>query len=260
MILFPKENLMRRLFCLASGIILIAGTFAAPGQDPERRMEPSSYYSKAGPIGRIFRALKDDPRLKKVGVIGLGNGALAAYSRPKQDWTFFEIDRTAKTLAEDPKRFTFLRDARGKIRIELGDGRLLLERSKDTFGLLIIDVFSDDAIPVHLCTREAAALYQKRLRADGIVVFHISSRYVDLEPVLANVAADAKCVAFSQSHTPSEKEKKSGIRASQWLVLARQKEHLAALLNTRFWQPARTKAGSKVWTDDYSNLSEALRK
>jgi len=212
-------------------------------QDPQRRQEPLSYYSKPGPIGDVFRAFTDDPRLQTVGVVGLGNGSLAAYSEPGQDWTFFEIVERVKKIAEDPKLFTLLRDAKGQVRIELGDARLRLQRLKDTFGLLVIDAFSSDAIPVHLLTREAVALYRERLLADGILVFHISNRHVDLEPVLANVAAEAKWVAYFRSHAPSEKEKQLGVTESQWLVMARQRDNLTPLLKTGSWQPARIKAG-----------------
>src|SRR5207244_2501981 len=116
--------------------------------------------------------------------------------------------------AEDPKQFTFLRDAKGKVRIQSGDERLSLQKSKETFGLLIVDVSSTDAIPVHLMTREAIALYRERLSADGILVFHITHRLVDLEPTLANIGADAKCVAYFRRHSPSDKEKEQGITAS----------------------------------------------
>ena len=84
---------------------------------------------------------------------------------------FFEIDRSVKKIVDDPKRFTFLRDARGKFHIELGDARVLLQESKDTYGLLVIDAFNTQAIPIHLLTREAIALYRKRLLADGISCF-----------------------------------------------------------------------------------------
>jgi len=196
--------------------MLLAGKAAVHGQqdqDPERYKEPLTYYSKSGPIGQLFRTFKDDPRLKKVGVVGLGTGSLAAYSGPGQDWTFFDIVERVKKIAEDPRLFTFLRDAKGQVRIELGDARLRLQRSKDTFGLLVIDAFSSDAIPVHLLTREAVALYRERLWPDGILVFHLSNRHLDLKPVLAEVAADAKWVAYFRSHAPRKKKRNGASRS-----------------------------------------------
>ncbi len=221
--------------------------------------EPLKYYAKSGPAGQIFRAFQDDARLKKVGVARLGIGSLAAYSEAGQEWTFFEIDGDVKKRAEDAKRNTFLRDAKGKVRVQLGDERLQLQRSNDTFGLLIIDVYDSDAIPVHLLTREAIAMYRERLSADGILVFHITSRYVDLEAVLANVAADAKCVAYYRRHVPSATEMKLGVTESEWLVMAREEKHLTSLLKSGNWQPARNKAGLKPWTDDYYSLLDVLR-
>jgi spermidine synthase len=255
---------MRTVFCLLTGMLglILLGAMAAghgqPPAEPAPPREPQGPYSKSGPIGQFFRALRGDPRLKKVGIAGLGNGSLASYSEAGQEWTFFDADEDANKTAEDPRRFTFLRDAKAKVRFELGDPRLRLTKSKETFGLLVIDTFDPHAIPIHLLTREAVVAYREHLLADGILVFHISNRHVDLEPVLATLAADAKWVAYSLRHAPSEKEKKLGVTESRWVVMARQKEHLKPLLKTGSWQPVRAKAGSKIWTDDYSNLLEFL--
>lgn len=222
-------------------------------QDPSTTPSPE-------PPREIFHRFQGDPRLKKVGVVGLRNGYLAAFSAPGQEWTFFEIDPDVKAQAEDARRFPHLRDARGKIRIELGDGRLLLQRSKDRFGLLLLDAFSPDAIPVHLITREAVALYQTRLEPRGLLAFQISSKLIDLESVLATIAADAKWLAFSRVHVPTEADRKRGITESHWVVLARQKEDVAPLLKSDAWRPLLPRMGAKAWTDDYANILEALRK
>jgi spermidine synthase len=154
--------------------------------------EPQGAYSTAGPIGEVFRDLKNDERLQSVCVIGLGaGGALASYSETGQTWTFYEIDKDVRKAAEDPKQFTFLRDAKGKVRIEPGDARLRLQESKDRFGVLVVDAFNSEALPVHLVTREAAKLYREHLLADGLLVFNNSNRLIDLHSVLANIAADA---------------------------------------------------------------------
>ncbi len=238
---------MRTAFGLAVatvGVILLAGSPVVQGQppqDPACRTEPLTYYSKGGPIGQVFRLFRGDPRLKSVGVVGLGTGSLAAYAEPGQDWVFFELVEHLKQNAQDPKLFTFLGGAKGMVRIELGDARWRLQRSRDTFGLLVIDTFGSDAIPVHLLTREALSLYREHLAVDGILVYHISNRHLELEPVLASLAADANWVAYVRRHAPSEQEKKLGIVESQWLVMARRKEHLAPLLKTGAWRSARTR-------------------
>lgn len=231
--------------------------------DPERRRDPLTYYSRIGPIGDVFRTLNGDPRLDKVGVVGLGTGSLAAYARKGQDWTFFEIDPVVERIAEDPKLFTFLHDARARgavIHIELGDARLQLKKSPQKFGLLVVDAFGSDAIPLHLLTREALAVYLEHLEPNGLVAFHISNRYVDLEPVLANLAVDASCVAAMRRHGAlADEERDRGIMPSDWLVLARHAKDVEPLLGSGGWRKANARPEWKPWSDDFSNLYQVFR-
>jgi len=224
--------------------------------DAERKHLPLTYYSLDGPIGSVFHALKGDRRLQHVGAIGLGTGSLAYYAQKGQEWTFFEIDPSVKAIAENPRYFTFLSDARGSVVVELGDARLQLRKSSQKFGLLIIDAFGSDAIPVHLLTREALQVYFEHLEPDGLLAFHISNRYVDLEPLLASLARDAKAEAYFRKHDPSPEQKALGVFPSEWLLIARRREDLPEQLH---WQTAKTRAGLKVWTDDSSNLLQSLR-
>ena len=247
--------------CLVHGNTIHGRQNIDPEQ-PEWHAEPLTYYSKVGPIGEVFTAYRGDTRLQKVGLVGLGAGSLAAYSEPGQEWTFFEIDPTVKRIAENPRYFTFLRDAKGKIHFDIGDARLQLKKSKATFGVLVIDAFGSDSIPVHLLTREAMKVYLGHLEPDGLIAFHISNNYVDLEPVLANLARDAKpaCTAVVRSHRElSDDEKTHGIAPSEWLVLARRPEDLAPLHNSGNWEDARPRLGQRVWTDDFSNLLPVFR-
>ena len=227
-------------------------------QDRDYRHLPLTYYANSGPIGEVFSAFKDDSRLNHVGVVGLGTGSLAAYAKPGQAWTFFEIDPAVRDIAMNPKLFTFLKEAKGDVNVEIGDARLSLKRSTQKFGLLVIDAFGSDAIPLHLLTREALAIYLGKLTADGVIAFHISNRYVDLEPVLAALADDAlpSCVARIRRHQPTADEIRRGIMPSDWLIVARDESHLAKLAG---WEPARTWPGLKAWTDATSNLFEAFR-
>ena len=226
--------------------------------DPQRQNEPLTYYHRGSvelkhppsPIGQLFQSLKDDPRLERVGLIGLGTGALACYSEKNQQWTFFEIDPAVIAIARD--RFTYLGHARGEVRIVPGDGRLSLAQSTDSFGLIVVDAFSSDAIPLHLLTREALAIYRSKLRKDGILAFHISNRYVDLEPVLANLAKDAGMVCLVQRD--GNKDQKAGLWASDWVLLANTAEDLKSITAAGNWQPARGNDALAVWTDDFSNL------
>jgi hypothetical protein len=228
--------------------------------DARQRKEPLTYYSKSGPIGDVFRGLQNDARMKKVGAVGLGAGSIAAYSRQGQDWTFFEIDPSVKRIAQDARFFTFLKDAQGKIDIKLGDARLQLQKPRDLFGVLVVDAFGSDAIPIHLLTLEALAVYLDKLEPNGILAFHISNRYVDLEPVLANLAAKAQppCVALVRRHQPTDEQKKQGIIGSEWLVIARNAND-SAFLEGAGWRSARAQPSLRVWTDDFSNLFDVFR-
>jgi len=229
---------------------------------PNLGREPLNYYSKEGPIGDVFTAFQGDARLNRVGVVGLGTGSLAAYSRRGQIWTFFEIDPSVVRIAKNPKLFTFLSDAEGIIHVETGDGRLQLKKSDEKFGLLVIDAFGSDAIPLHLLTRQALALYLDRLEPNGLLAFHVSNNYVDLEPPIANLAADAKpaCTAYIRNHRLlGADEKREGKMESDWIVVARRPDDLVPLLQTGRWRPALPNPAHRVWTDDYSNLLQVFR-
>jgi hypothetical protein len=138
---------------------------------------------------------------------------------------------------------------------------LQLKKSNAKFGVLVIDAFGSDAIPLHLLTREALAIYLDRLEPGGLIAFHISNRYVDLEPPIANLVADAKppCVAWVREHLVlSDEEKEQGISPSIWLVIARQPQDLALLANAPGWRAAKGNS-ERVWTDDFSNLRQVWR-
>jgi spermidine synthase len=151
-----------------------------------------AYYSEEGAFGRFFNAL---PRgsVRRVAVIGLGTGALACYAKEGQDWTFYEIDPVVARLARDPRYFQFLANCGSDPHVVLGDARVTIGNAPDSaYDVLIVDAFSSDSIPVHLLlTREALALYLRKLTFGGRVLFHISSRTLNLAPVIGALAADA---------------------------------------------------------------------
>ena len=163
---------------------------AADGRWDDRH-RPLTYYHPTGPAGIAFRFLVDGwhgPR--RIGAVGLGTGAIASYARPDQDWTFYELDPAVERLARDDRYFTFLRDSRARsLNVVIGDARLRLAAEPDgSFDLLVLDAFSSDAIPIHLLTAEAFALYERKLAPDGVILLHLSNRYLDLPPVVAAVA------------------------------------------------------------------------
>jgi hypothetical protein len=218
---------------------------------------PLTYYTRGGPIGQLFDAYADDPRTERVAVVGLGAGSMAAYSRAGDDYTFFELDPTVARIAENPRYFTFLDHAAGSVRLVIGDGRLRLADEPDgDYGVVVLDAFSSDAIPVHLLTEEAIDLYLQKLEPQGLVVFHISNRYLDLAPVLSSAAREIGLVgAIARDLGPSTT---NGWSASTWVALARDPAAIDALLQRDLWQPLAPSSGP-AWTDDYSNVLSALR-
>jgi hypothetical protein len=223
---------------------------------------PLTYYHPTGPIGQVMDALADDPRLDRVGLVGLGAGSLAYYARPGQHWTFYEIDPAVIHIARDRRLFTFLPSARGKVDVIEGDGRLQLEATSDRFGLLVLDAFGSDAIPLHLLTRQALRIYQDRLRPGGLIALHISNNYLDLEPVLANLARDAEppltCYVQAQQ-TLTADQRAAGVFPSVWLVMAARPDDLPARLRRYPWRPAQPRDDLSEWTDHYSNVWQVFR-
>src|SRR5262249_34658781 len=137
-------------------------------------------------------------------VLGLGTGGLGCYARPGQSWTFHEIDPEVERLARDTRLFHFMEACGNHPRVVLGDGRLTLREVLDHgYDLIMLDAFSSDSIPVHLMTREALALYHRKLAPGGVIVFQISNRYLDLAPVVAALAHDVGAPARHLIYLPS---------------------------------------------------------
>ena len=227
----------------------------------QKPLEPLTYFHRRGPVGQVFDSLGQAGSNRHVGVVGLGAGSMLCYSRAGEQWTFFEIDPAVEAIARNEQLFTFLSACTIKPRIVLGDARLTLAREKPgTFSLLVLDAFSSDAIPVHLLTREALALYMKSLRDDGVLMLHISNRRLNLEPVVASLTRDARLYALIRNHDPSNERQNTDFEyGSDWVVIARRREHLAPLWQDGRWRPLTGATAGSMWTDDYSNLFGAIR-
>lgn len=221
--------------------------------DPASRGEPLSYYSRTGPIGQALDAF--DSRLDRVGVIGLGAGSLGAYAQPGQQWTFYELDPAVERVARTSEFFTYMQACGSRCRVVLGDARLSLRADVAArHDALILDAFSSDAIPLHLLTRQAIALYLDRLSEGGMLAFHISNRHIDLEPMLGALASDLGLSARIQRHQP---ESDSLATRSNWVLMTRRPEDLGPLQEDERWQPLRQGSG-RIWTDDYSDIVSVL--
>jgi hypothetical protein len=234
----------------------------AQSLDPSTRDEPLTYYSPTGPVGQIFDAFDEQHPGLRVGVVGLGAGAMACYARPGEPWTFYEIDPAVLRIATDARFFTYLRDCLpGRYDVVLGDARLSLRNAPaGRFGLLAIDAFNSDAIPVHLMTREAVGMYLQKLTPRGILAFHITNRYLDLRPVVANLAHDAGLVAFIRADrkVPASALAK-GKLPSTWVAMARSLDDLGSIPNDGRWQRLQADPRAPVWTDDFSNILSTFR-
>jgi hypothetical protein len=218
---------------------------------PSRRREPLTYYIRTGPLGWIFTATADQVGHRRVAVVGLGSGTTAAYGERGEQWTFYEIDPGIERIARDPRYFTYLRDSPAQIRVVLGDARLSMQHAPPhAYDLIILDAFSSDAIPVHLLTREALGTYLDHLAPGGMVAFHLSNRYLNLEPVIAALARERGL----QTRVASAGLNGFFLSASTWAVVARNEADLGTLAADARWAPAEYRPRVKPWTDDYSSL------
>ena len=221
--------------------------------DPALRHKPTAYYYEDGPVGQFFSAMSD--RFTRVGVIGLGTGALAVYTTPDQHWTFYEIDPVVERIARDTRFFTYLEHCGVGCDVVLGDARLSMAGAPSgRYDAIILDAFSSDAIPLHLLTKQALELYLAKLSDRGVLAFHISNRHLALRPVIGALARDSGLAARVQLHRPPEK---SSGRPSEWVVMARSEEHLGALANDSRWERIANDRRN-VWTDDYSDILSVL--
>jgi hypothetical protein len=225
----------------------------------DRGQEPLAYYHRDGPLGALFSARSWRTTPWRVGVIGLGTGATASYARPGETWTFYEIDPLVARVAADTTLFRFLSSAQSRPRIVLGDARLSIEReSGEQFDVLTIDAFSSDAIPVHLLTREALALYRSRVAPDGVIAWHISNKYLDLRPVLEALAADAGLVAliWDDNNIP---QPSGGRFPSMWVAMTSSSNTLSSIEKDGRWVRLDSRRRAELWTDDFSNVLSVVR-
>jgi spermidine synthase len=251
---------------------------------------PLTYYHRTGPIGEVMMVcngpdvppekMNDVPPEKmNLAVIGLGTGTMACYARKGDHLTFYDIDPIVKRFSfdEGDPYFTYVQDARArgaKMDLVMGDARLTMERQQltdaDKYGVIVVDAFSSDAIPIHLITREAVQVYLDKLDEDGLLCFHVSNRYLDLKPVLYNLAqqnyrsAEGGLKALYQS---DDQDEDASVRStallgksrSTWVVLSRSDKYLKKLLELNDWEKKRKQARYEMlqltaWPDNGSGM------
>jgi hypothetical protein len=261
-----------------------------PGTLYGSKSEPLTYYHRTGPVGDLVR---DTERLHPdmhVGVVGLGTGSVAAYAGAGQAITFYEIDPLVVRMVEPPNQFTYLHDAKqrgAEVKLEMGDARLTLARHTDRkYHLLLIDAFSSDAIPIHLMTVEAVKMYLDRLTDDGLLAFHVSNRYLRLEPVVAALAKECgltcrvrsdECEDTIGNRIIPKPGVPPGRTSCTWIVLSKSADRLAPAFTASSdepkaavfggasyaasppWAALNPVAGVDAWTDDYASVPQVIR-
>ena len=240
---------------------LMHGTTNHGGQwtTDDGSIEPTNYYTPASPVANVIAATQARTDSQRVGLVGLGTGALAYYRRPEDAWRYFEIDPLIARLAANSGYFDILPTYDASATIVLGDARLTLGQELDrSFDLLIIDAFSSDAIPIHLLTREAVALYMQKLDDDGVLLLHTSNRLLDLEPVVAGIVEDLNHAAMVGKLGKVDRETDPVSAPSQWVAVMRDRAMFDRLALNETWAPLDP-ASRRVWRDDFSNLAGVIR-
>ncbi len=224
---------------------------------PEGAGKPISYYHPTGPVGDVLKMFTDRSGEQKVAVIGLGSGSMAAYGGAQRSVTFFEIDPAVESVART--YFTFLPSCGPNCRVVVGDGRLELARAPDGgFDLLMLDAFSSDSIPAHLLSKEAFQLYISKLAPGGVLLCHVSNRYLKVDQLVSALLADSGLIAFSRFDEAGAL-RAEGKSNSSYVVAARSVNDLGSISESSGWQKVDRPPDFIPWTDDYSNLFSLIR-
>lgn len=224
-----------------------------------RHLEPLSYYRPDSGIGLLLQTPYFKSKPNNVGLIGLGVGALAYYGQPNDTYTFYELNPDVADVALN--YFDYLNSSKANTAIKLGDARVTLEHEmtlddRQAFDLLVVDAFSSDSIPVHLLTKEAINLYRHHLSEQGLLAFHISNSYLDLKPVMRNIATQLSMTAL---YFKAE-SKQSDIHTTEWVIFTSdntylQEPHIKREASLQLMQPGL----SVSWTDDFSSLLSVMK-
>jgi SAM-dependent methyltransferase len=229
---------------------------------PQNEM-PTTYYGESSGIGRTLLIKHMSAAPLRIGSIGLGAGTLAVYGQAGDVFRAYELNPAVVTIAQE--QFSYLRDSKAQVEIALGDARLSLERElaqgkfdqpEQRFDVLSVDAFSGDAIPVHLLTREAFASYARATKPDGVIAFHLSNRYLNLAPVVEQIARDAGFQAVLVADRPNEF---GLLTPSDWALVTRSAEFLRQPEIAAYSTPIAPRAGLREWTDQFSNLFQILK-
>jgi hypothetical protein len=223
-------------------------------------LEPVSYYSRQGPLGQVFKEFRKRRSDLNVGLVGLGVGSSLCYMQPDDQWTIFELDPLVVQIASNEEYFSFVSecDISDATRYLIGDARLKLDEVKaSSLDLMVLDAYSSDAVPLHLLTKEALALYRTKMKKGGILMLHVSNRHLQLDRVLSAIVHDANMSAVILRHKPDRKAFKHTV-VSHWVAVAENSADLSMLKDNGKWRdlpPVKL----RPWTDGYSNIIDVLK-
>jgi SAM-dependent methyltransferase len=234
---------------LRNGTILHGEQFIGP----EREMDPTTYYGHESGVGLALDNCCKGPR--RVGIIGLGAGTLAAYGKEGDVFRFYDINPQVVDVAR--KWFTFLSGTPAKTEVVLGDARLNLEREPpQQFDVLVVDAFTGDAIPVHLLTHEAMLVYLRHLKPDGVMAIHTSNTFLELSPVVKQLADSVDCAAVFVNNPDDDP---NGIFNSDWVLVTRNEAFLQQEAIAAASESIHVPRSLRLWTDDYNSLFRILK-
>ncbi len=227
--------------------------------DPNRNREPMSYYYRETPIGALYtEATAAKPTDLRAGVIGMGMGSTTCYAKPGQNWKIFEIDDDVIKASMNPNLVGFINRCAPNITIVRGDARLkMAEQPNDWFDILLVDAFSSDAIPTHMITKEAIAMFMSKMAPDGVLIVHISNRYLDLGKIVSDAANDLGFAVMegNRDGEASNPNADTGVRA---VIIARNQARLNRYIGQPMWTMVAPSAQSRPWTDDHTDILRAL--
>jgi hypothetical protein len=255
---YERHSPDARHFLLQHGRITHGFQFTAPDRAPLA----TSYF---GPSSGLGLALRQFPRQanQRIGLLGLGVGTVTAYGKPGDTFRIYEINPHVLDIAREP--FSYLALSQAKIEIAMGDARLTMEREPaQNFDFLIMDAFSSDAVPVHLLTKEAFAIYQRHVKPDGVILVNISNRYLDLRPVVENAARALGYQAYLIENDDGTADEDYGggwwFYAASWMVLSKNQEFMnRELLRRAASPPVAPRDDVALWTDDYTSMFKILK-
>jgi SAM-dependent methyltransferase len=231
----------------------------ADGKPVAGRPVPLTYYHFGSPIAQGIKGVRERKQELRIAVIGLGTGSIACLTEPGDALTYYEIDPEVVRIAKDPNRFTFLTQCAPNASIVVGDARLTLADAPDgAYDVIVVDAFTSDAIPVHLLTREAMAIYLQKLAPNGVALIHVSNRHMELASVVAGIAHAHGLTTWVNDGTANEDEA-NYIFSSTVAAVARDEDDFGtAMAEDDEWQEQEPDQKQWVWTDDYSNIIGAM--